>query len=146
MEEQVRKVYIITKSNEFQVELLGRMHCKFIKGDVTPISNIYYFQETVCVEGCYFRNMTFSVTYNLEDGDIHCTCQRFTFKGIQRRHILCVLGHNGVSELPDKYILRWWLRDVKRCHTKVKVGFNCVGEMMTQLINTMICLVNLWSL
>ncbi|KAI3957066.1 hypothetical protein MKW98_022166 [Papaver atlanticum] len=41
------------------------------------------------------------------------------------RHVVCVLGHNGVSELPDKYILRWWRRDVKRCHTKVKVVFSC---------------------
>ncbi|KAI3895442.1 hypothetical protein MKX03_016208 [Papaver bracteatum] len=46
-------------------------------------------------------------------------------KQIQKRHALSVLCHNGVRKLPDKYILRWWRKDVIRAHTKVKVGYSC---------------------
>ncbi|XP_026383590.1 protein FAR1-RELATED SEQUENCE 5-like [Papaver somniferum] len=38
--------------------------------------------------------------------------------------IKCVFNY-GVKELPDKYILRRWRKDVKRYHTKVKLGFSC---------------------
>ncbi|KAI3955855.1 hypothetical protein MKW98_006215 [Papaver atlanticum] len=73
----------------------------------------------------FYKKVTFFVTYNSEDCDIHCSCQMFSFKGIQCSHVLSVLSHNGVRELPEKYILRRWRKDVKRCHTKVKVGFSC---------------------
>ncbi|KAI3844564.1 hypothetical protein MKX03_033639 [Papaver bracteatum] len=70
--------------------------------------------------------VTFFVTYNSEDCDIHCSCQMFAFKGIQCSHVLSVLSHKRCKRTPRrKKILRWWRKDVKRCHTKVKVGFSC---------------------
>ncbi|KAI3916809.1 hypothetical protein MKW98_026280, partial [Papaver atlanticum] len=80
--------------------------------------------EDVWIEKNYYKRMTFFVTYNSKECDIHYSCQRFTFRGIQCNHVLSVMCNEGVRELPDKYILRWWRKDVKICHTKVKVRFS----------------------
>ncbi|KAI3936030.1 hypothetical protein MKX01_021460 [Papaver californicum] len=80
--------------------------------------------EDVNIED-YLKTMTFHVAYNVKKYDVHCTCQKYTFKGIQCRHDLSVLCYNKVRKLPDKYILRWWRKDVIKAHTNVKVGFSC---------------------
>ncbi|KAI3880851.1 hypothetical protein MKX03_002021 [Papaver bracteatum] len=74
---------------------------------------------------CFHKIMTFYVTYNEEECDVHCSCQKYAFRGIQCKHALSVLCYNNVRKLPDKYILRWWRKDVIRAHTKIKVGFSC---------------------
>ncbi|KAI3859549.1 hypothetical protein MKX03_030786, partial [Papaver bracteatum] len=113
------------------LQLLKMMYCNFNKIEVTPDGNSYDVQQDVWIEDnlykkvTFYKRMTFFVTYNLEDRDIHCTCQIFAFRGMQCCHVLSVLSNNGVKELQDKYILRRWRKDVKRCHTKVKVGFSC---------------------
>ncbi|KAI3916876.1 hypothetical protein MKW98_014337 [Papaver atlanticum] len=125
MEKQVRNLYTNSKFKEFQVQLLKMMYCNFNKIEVTPDGKVYNVQQDVWIEDNYYNKMIFFITYNSEDCDIHCTCQMFAFRGIQCCHVLSVLSNNGVKELPDKYILRRWRKDVKRCHTKVKVGFSC---------------------
>ncbi|KAI3855869.1 hypothetical protein MKX03_001012 [Papaver bracteatum] len=124
MEKQIQKRYTNSKFKEFQVELLAMLYCNFTKIEKTPTHMIYNIQEDVYIED-FRKKMTFHVTYNEEECDVQCTCQKFTFDGIQCRHALSVLCHNGIRKLPDKYILRWWRKDVIRAHTRVKVGFSC---------------------
>ncbi|XP_026432357.1 protein FAR-RED IMPAIRED RESPONSE 1-like isoform X1 [Papaver somniferum] len=131
MEKQVRNLYTNSKFREFQVQLLKMMYCNFNKIEVNPDGKVYDVQQDIWIENnfykkvTFYKKMTFFVTYNKEDCDVHCTCQMFVFRGIQCYHVLSLLSNNGVKELPDKYILRRWRKDVKRCYTKVKVGFSC---------------------
>ncbi|EOA33692.1 hypothetical protein CARUB_v10019873mg [Capsella rubella] len=45
-----------------------------------------------------------------------CVCGGFSFNGYQCRHVLLVLSHNGLQEVPPQYILRRWRKDVKRLY------------------------------
>lgn len=39
-----------------------------------------------------------------------CDCHKFEFEGIPCRHVLCVLKHAKIANLPHKYILKRWTR------------------------------------
>ncbi|VVA95951.1 unnamed protein product [Arabis nemorensis] len=45
-----------------------------------------------------------------------CVCGGFSFNGFQCRHVLLLLGHNGLEEVPSQYILQRWRNDVKRLY------------------------------
>ncbi|XP_021719714.1 uncharacterized protein LOC110687377 [Chenopodium quinoa] len=44
--------------------------------------------------------------------------------GIMCRHQFKVFDDNGVKQVPSKYILRLWRKDVHRCHTRVKEAYH----------------------
>ncbi|KAK3218273.1 hypothetical protein Dsin_012243 [Dipteronia sinensis] len=55
---------------------------------------------------------------------VNCNCRLCEFKGILCRHAIVVLIHKEIFVIPDKYILRRGRKDVTRCHTKVKIGYD----------------------
>lgn len=67
---------------------------------------------------------TFTVCVNQDDWEIKCNCRLFEFRGILCRHAVTVLIYKKVDDIPKKYILQRWMKDVKRCHTKVKVIYS----------------------
>ena len=82
--------------------------------------------------------------------DIHCNCHLFEFKGILCRHAIIVLIHKRVSHIPDKYILRRWRKNIKRCHTKIKVSYNrwstnVEGQCFEKLSNLMLTVADMAS-
>ncbi|XP_021737583.1 protein FAR-RED IMPAIRED RESPONSE 1-like [Chenopodium quinoa] len=44
--------------------------------------------------------------------------------GIIFRHMILVYDLNGVTVVPEKYVLRRWRKDVQRKHTRVKVAYH----------------------
>ncbi|CAH2068012.1 unnamed protein product [Thlaspi arvense] len=45
-----------------------------------------------------------------------CACGGFSFNGYQCRHVLALLSHMGLEEVPSQYILQRWRKDVNRLY------------------------------
>nr|KAJ0209323.1 hypothetical protein LSAT_V11C400182840 [Lactuca sativa] len=52
------------------------------------------------------------VTHSTKDGSFRCSCMHFEHVGILCRHIFCVFKFYGIEQIPKKYILKRWRRDV----------------------------------
>ena len=70
------------------------------------------------------KENTFKVILEKNEGEIHCVCSIFEYKGILCRYIIAALSHNRIQLFPKKYIIRKWKKDVRRCYSKVKVNYN----------------------
>ena len=121
MEKQVQSIYTNVKFKEFQQELKGKLYC-----EVSAIQSEE--SKYKVVEDCMFgesrRHLSFKVALNENDQEVMCNCKLFEFKGILCRHAISVLIHRRIYTIPSKYILRRWRKDIKRCHTRVKINYN----------------------
>ncbi|XP_023772445.2 protein FAR1-RELATED SEQUENCE 5-like [Lactuca sativa] len=61
---------------------------------------------------CLIRDIEYTVTHSTKDGSFKCTCMHFEHLGILCRHIFCVFKFYGIEQIPEKYILKRWRRDV----------------------------------
>nr|KAJ0224749.1 hypothetical protein LSAT_V11C100008110 [Lactuca sativa] len=61
---------------------------------------------------CLIRDTEYTVTHSTKDGSFKCTCMHFEHLGILCRHIFCVFKFYGIEQIPEKYILKRWRRDV----------------------------------
>ncbi|XP_052625884.1 protein FAR1-RELATED SEQUENCE 6-like [Lactuca sativa] len=61
---------------------------------------------------CLIRDTEYTVTHSTKDGSFKCTCMHFEHVGILCRHIFCVFKFYGIEQIPEKYILKRWHRDV----------------------------------
>ena len=66
----------------------------------------------------------FVATYNYVTKETSCDCKHFECHGIMCRHMILVYDLNNQTEIPGKYILRRWRKDVERKHTKVRVMYH----------------------
>ncbi|XP_021735751.1 protein FAR-RED ELONGATED HYPOCOTYL 3-like [Chenopodium quinoa] len=53
-----------------------------------------------------------------------CDCRKFETFGIMCKHSMRILDQNLVFEIPEKYILTQWHKDVMPRHTRVKVPYH----------------------
>ncbi|KAH7685619.1 FHY3/FAR1 family protein [Dioscorea alata] len=79
-------------------------------------------------EGAYRKQVVYNVYTNEEEFDIKCSCRLFEFKGIICRHICKVLIERNVKDIPSRYILPRWRKDIKPMHTYV---LNCYDDPQT---------------
>ncbi|XP_052621238.1 protein FAR1-RELATED SEQUENCE 6-like [Lactuca sativa] len=61
---------------------------------------------------CLIRDTEYTVTHSTKDGSFKCTCMHFEHLGILCRHMFCVFKFYGIEQIPEKYILKRWRRDV----------------------------------
>ena len=124
MEKQIQSLYTNSKFKEFQQELKGKLYC-----EVFPIQNDSSKYEVV--EDCRFgekrRHVSYKVNFKEVDGEVICNCKLYEFRGILCRHAISVLIHKRVYEIPSKYIMSRWRKDIKRCHTRVKISYNTMA-------------------
>ncbi|KAJ6829555.1 protein FAR1-RELATED SEQUENCE 9-like [Iris pallida] len=127
MEKQAQSVYTIAKFKEFQQELIGKMFCEVIGvQEDTPVK-MYDVQEEVWIPKStldetspeiktkkVMKKVTFKVSFQKDECQLECSCHRFEFRGILCKHAICVLLRNGITLLPERYILRRWRKDVRR--------------------------------
>ena len=116
MEKQVEEVYIISKFQEFQQELVNKIYCEVFSCGGSEYEVIENDEKS--------REKTFRVIFEKDEGEIRCVCSMFEYKGILCKHAIAVLSRNHVQLLPEKYILRRWRKDVRRFSSKVKVSYN----------------------
>jgi hypothetical protein len=62
-----------------------------------------------------FRSRRYLVSVNLADQDFACICCKFEKDGIVCAHILRVLVHLNISELPEKYYINRWKPKYRKC-------------------------------
>ncbi|KAJ6799357.1 protein FAR1-RELATED SEQUENCE 9-like [Iris pallida] len=135
MEKQAQSVYTIAKFKEFQHELIGKMFCEVIGVQEDTTVKMYDVQEEVWIPKStldetspeietekVMKKVTFKVSFQKDECQLECSCHRFEFRGILCKHAICVLLRNGITLLPERYILRRWRKDVRRSHTKIPIN------------------------
>ncbi|XP_057446726.1 protein FAR-RED IMPAIRED RESPONSE 1-like [Lotus japonicus] len=123
-EAQFQKAYTNAKFKELQVEVASMMYCNTCFERLEGLKSIFSVVENkkVCDK---IEDVVFSVSFNEEDFELHCSCCLFEFTGILCRHVLCVLKLMGKTEsVIPYYVLSHWRKDIKRRHTLVKCGFD----------------------
>ncbi|KAG8491189.1 hypothetical protein CXB51_014296 [Gossypium anomalum] len=116
-EVQLSKAYTKEIFDKFQSEVEGMYSC-FNTRQVTANGPIitYIVKERVEIEGNEKEVRSYEVLFETNQVDIRCICSLFNYKGYLCRHALNVLNYNGVEEVPSRYILRRWCKDVKFQH------------------------------
>nr|GEW13205.1 hypothetical protein [Tanacetum cinerariifolium] len=66
------------------------------------------------------KELRFKVSTDKSDGSVLCSCMNFMRFGFLCRHIFHVLKGNGLEVIPDKYILKRWMRDLLPPHIRRK--------------------------
>uniref|UniRef100_A0A803N7A6 Protein FAR1-RELATED SEQUENCE n=1 Tax=Chenopodium quinoa TaxID=63459 RepID=A0A803N7A6_CHEQI len=70
------------------------------------------------------KKRVYTVMFNSETTEASCECKLFECHGIMCRHQFKVYDVNNVTEVPSKYLVRRWRKDVHRRHTRVKVAYH----------------------
>ncbi|KAM6565436.1 hypothetical protein CsatA_024564 [Cannabis sativa] len=120
IEKQFQVAYTNTKFKEFQKELTGKLYCEV--SCIDSKDGNFDVSEVMFV-GDKRKQVHFNVQFNTENCEAHCSCGLFQFRGILCKHAISVLLKMEVINVPEKYILQRWRKDLKRCHTRVKVGY-----------------------
>ncbi|KAI8007941.1 Protein FAR1-RELATED SEQUENCE 1 [Camellia lanceoleosa] len=85
----------------------------------------YTIDEYVKV-GESHQRATFIVVFKDDTKEVNCNCRLFEFRGILCKHQITVFMHRKIDQVPEKYILRRWDKNVKRSHMKVRISYaNC---------------------
>jgi hypothetical protein len=125
IEKQFQSAYTNSKFKEFQEELTDIMYCdrKLIQKEGAMVT--YEITEDVLIdeEKGWRKDIVYHVYFNEEEFDVKCSCRRFEFRGILRRHILCVLTHMKIKEVPPQYIHDRWKKNVKRKHNFIRCTY-----------------------
>ena len=123
MEKQFQSVYTTAKYKEFREELLGKVCCNFSSCKEDGVISEYEIRE----DGAFGENSqhaTFLVYFNKDTNEVNCNCRFFEFRGILCRHQITVLFHMKIDQVPNKYILKRWCKNIKRSHTKVRINYD----------------------
>ncbi|XP_028079449.1 protein FAR1-RELATED SEQUENCE 6-like [Camellia sinensis] len=122
-EKQFNAAYTNSKFKEVQVELkrLGYCRANLIheKGTICT----YHVREVVLL-GKGMKKVEFVVHCNSTECELQCMCWLFEFGGIMCAHSLCVLIDRSIYEVPNKYIILRWRKDVER-------GYTCIPTTYT---------------
>lgn len=123
VERQFQEVYTTKKFKEFQEEIKGKLYCDYSFVRIDGVVEVYEVTEDMIGET--ERQAKFIVTFSVDGNDIKCNCRLFEFRGIVCRHSLLILtNHKKYKAINEKFILKRWRKDVKRCHTKVKIAYS----------------------
>ncbi|XP_021854247.1 protein FAR1-RELATED SEQUENCE 6 isoform X2 [Spinacia oleracea] len=70
------------------------------------------------------KRRLYRVRFNTETSEVSCDCRLFESCGIMCRHIIKVYDMNLIEDVPEKYILRRWRKDIPRKYARVKVAYH----------------------
>jgi zinc finger SWIM domain-containing protein 3 len=59
------------------------------------------------------KDYVYHVYFNIEEFEVKCSCRHFEFRGIICRHVLLVLTHKKIKQVPSQYILDRGEKNVK---------------------------------
>ncbi|XP_028125965.1 protein FAR-RED IMPAIRED RESPONSE 1-like [Camellia sinensis] len=112
-EKQFRAAYTNAKFKEVQLELKRLLYChaNLVKKEGSICT--YHVKEAVLV-GEKMKKVEFIVYFNSTEFEMQCVCRWFEFKGIMCAHSLSVLIERSIYEVPNKYIMSRWRKDLER--------------------------------
>ncbi|XP_062088698.1 protein FAR1-RELATED SEQUENCE 5-like [Humulus lupulus] len=109
------------KFKKFQKELTEKIYCEVSCVDESSglfdVCEVLFFGEGS-------KEVHLTIHFNKENNEVQCSCQLFEFKGILCKHAISILIRMGVSNVPMKYILSRWSKNLRRCHTKIKLVYD----------------------
>ncbi|XP_048502252.2 protein FAR1-RELATED SEQUENCE 5-like [Beta vulgaris subsp. vulgaris] len=127
-----QKLYTDAKFREIQNECMKVLYLEWTgKQDVGQDLVEHTYEDRVWVvskdtkkEVPLDRNCEYVVLIDMETTEAKCECKLFESAGILCRHIISLYNKLKIKEIPEKYILRRWRKDVFRKHTMVKVAYH----------------------
>ncbi|XP_021748913.1 protein FAR1-RELATED SEQUENCE 1-like [Chenopodium quinoa] len=76
------------------------------------------------------RHRYYCVTFNTETTEVCCNCRKIETHGIMCKHTISILDRNFVLDVPERYIVSRWQKDIMRKHTRVKVTADDPSEVV----------------
>ena len=127
-----QKIYTDAKFKEVQRECnrtmyVSEIHRTHVSDNVTEHfveDRVWFKPKKSNKEIPSKRKRQYKLVFDRSTKDVSCECRYFECHGIICRHIIKVFEMNNFYEIPDKYILRRWRKDVIRKHTRVKVCYH----------------------
>ncbi|GJU53728.1 FAR-RED impaired response 1-like protein isoform X1 [Tanacetum coccineum] len=128
-ERQFHECYTNAIFKLFQDELRGMLFCNYSLFKTDDTTFVYHVTDIVERKHGLKKRVVYNVSYNVVGCDIKCSCHLFEFRGIVCRHMVKILIEKDVKELPSRYILSRWRKDVKHrynfitnCYDNLKSG------------------------
>ncbi|KAK7382127.1 hypothetical protein VNO80_00841 [Phaseolus coccineus] len=127
IERQFQTEYTHAKFGEVQTEFRGKMNCVVqnvvVNGDVCRYDVMEEF-----IHNGHSRDRLYIVCYDRDNHNVNCNCLLFEFRGILCRHCLVVLAQERQKQVPAKYVLMRWSKNVRRKHTYIKTSYNITDK------------------
>ncbi|KAK7262593.1 hypothetical protein RJT34_30168 [Clitoria ternatea] len=123
IEKQFQSSYTHAKFNEVQAEFRAKINCSVSLKCVEASICTYDVLEDIIVGG-QPREANFEVVFDRDNHDVSCKCLLFEFKGIMCRHSLIVFAQERVKQVPSKYILPRWSKNIKWRHSYTKSSYD----------------------
>ncbi|XP_028120564.1 protein FAR1-RELATED SEQUENCE 6-like [Camellia sinensis] len=128
-EKQFRAAYTNYKFKEVQLEMKRLVYCRanLIKNE-GPICTYHVREAIVVGEG--MKKVKFVVYFNSTKCELQCMCQLFEFRGIMCAHSFSVLIERSIYEVPTKYIVSRWRKDLERGYTCILTTYINFGSSL----------------
>ncbi|XP_056695290.1 protein FAR1-RELATED SEQUENCE 6-like [Spinacia oleracea] len=132
IEEVFQKCYTDAKFNEVQRECSKILYVNCVRRrKLDDFVEEYELEDRVWTKPKYYRKdiltkrkIKYVATFNSLTKEVSCQCKHFECHGIMCKHMILLYDLNNQTEVPEKYILRCWRKDLERKHTKVKVMYH----------------------
>jgi hypothetical protein len=85
------------------------------------------------------------VSYEQQENSYMCTCNRFNVNGMWCHHILKVMVHTNVQEIPEKYLLHRWSESATVCEARSNrefTGYSIIPDTNTLRYNALCKMMN----
>ncbi|KNA16107.1 hypothetical protein SOVF_092190, partial [Spinacia oleracea] len=129
IESVFQKIYTDNKFRDVQRECERMLYCVVKEEKQISDKHFEYLMEDrvwIIVKGKSEEVLTkykkfYVVKFGTSPMEISCVCKLFETRGILCRHCIRALETNSVVDIPEKYILRRWRKDVYRKHMHVRL-------------------------
>ncbi|GMP61608.1 hypothetical protein CsSME_00024002 [Camellia sinensis var. sinensis] len=126
-EKQFQDAYTNEKFKEVQAKMKILLYCQLCLVKEEGSICTYFVKEVVVVFG-KMKHVDFIVYYNSTEVDVQCMCWLFEFRGMMCAHSLFVLNARCINEVPNKFILPRWRKDLDRRYTCIKTTYTGFGD------------------
>ncbi|KAL5723738.1 hypothetical protein ACHQM5_007099 [Ranunculus cassubicifolius] len=105
MLKQAAEKYTRAVYDMFETEYKEHLMCKIEDCGVNGMICKFEITQEGHAKGC--------VTIDPSSCQVVCSCKKFEFVGILCHHIIKVLYHKNIHDIPSRYILKRWTKDAK---------------------------------
>ncbi|XP_028085358.1 protein FAR-RED IMPAIRED RESPONSE 1-like [Camellia sinensis] len=134
-EKQFRAAYTNSKFKEVQAEIKRLMYCRANLMKEEGSICTYHVREAI-LSGEGMNKVEFVVYCNSIECELQCMCRLFEFRGIMCAHSLSVLIERSIYEVPNKYIVSRWRKDLERGYTCIPTTYTNSGVALNPMLHT----------
>ncbi|XP_028070916.1 protein FAR1-RELATED SEQUENCE 6-like [Camellia sinensis] len=125
-EKQFRAAYTNAKFKEVQAETKRLVYCRPNLAKDEGLICTYHVREAILL-GEGMKKVEFIVYCNSTECELQCMCWLFEFRGIMCAYSLSVLIERSIYEVPHKYIVSRWRKDLERGYTCIPTTYTNFG-------------------